>query len=137
MAEKAAMENNFNVVLIYLFSFIYIAYANSHTSYYVTTLANDVQDSKSITSKEPDNFVKYKNISIHTRFIKLSRISGLSQIISKVSSIPVQNHTAGYEDEVLHLSQFTNTRKNIFKELYWTRKLTSNDITKCSQVFLL
>ena len=130
------MKEKLNVALIHLFSFVHAAYASSHTSYYVKTLINGVQDTKSTTSKELGYSVKYKNISIHTSFIKLSRISGLSQIISAASSIPAQNQRAGNE-EVLHLSQLKMTTKNIFKELYWNRKLTSTDITECSQVFLL
>ena len=120
------MKEKFDVSLIFLFSFISRAYANYHAAYYVTTLTNDDQDT-----------VKYNNISINTRFIKLARISGLSQVISTVLSTPSQKRAAGNKEEVLHLSQFMEKRKDIFKELYWNRKLTSTDITECSQVFLL
>ena len=132
------MKGHFAVIFICLFTFLYLAYANSHTShssYYVTTLTNDARDSKQTAFEEIDDNVRYNNISIHTRFIKLARNSGLSQTISIVLSSPPYKRAAGNRDEAIHLSKFIEKRKEVFKKLYWNRKLTSNDITECSQVF--
>ena len=124
------MSEKLGSILIYMIIFIQLAYAESHASYYVTTIVSDMQGSTSTISKA------LEDISITTRFLELPRASGLSSIISTLSSIASKNQT-GKDGEVIHLSQIGTRMKNILKEVYWNRILTSNEITKCSHVFPL
>ena len=130
------MSIKFSSILTYMIIFNPLVYASSHTLYYITTIASGIQDSISTTSKTFVDYMKYSNISIHTKIVEYSRTSGLSQLLSTVSSISSSSLTAKNGKEVLHLSQIMKKRKNILEEILWMRTITSSDITKCSQVLL-
>ena len=131
------MNEELSSILMYMIILTQVAYVKPHTSYYVTAIVSDMQRSTSINSKEFEDHTKYDNISITTRFLELSRISGLSQMISLISTAASTSKKAKEGEDMLHLSQIMMRRKNILKEVFWNRVLTSNEITKCSQVFLL
>ena len=122
---------------MYITIFTQLVYATAHASYYVTAIVSDMQDSTSTTSKAFENHAKYDNISITTRFLELPRTSGLSELISMVPKVASKSQIAKNGKDIIHLSQIMKRRKRILKEVYWNRVLTSNEITKCSQVFLL
>ena len=107
VAERSAMKEKLNYfALICFFSCINLTFANSFVSYYVTILTDDIQDSQSTTTKETSNYLQYKNTSVHTSFIELSRNSDLAQVISAVSSISSRRHTTENGEDVLHLSKW-------------------------------
>ena len=131
------MSKKLGSILMCIIIFNQLAYAESFAPYYVTAIVSDMQGSRPIISKEFDYHVKYDNISITTRFVQLPRASGLSQIISTVENAASKSQPVKDGEEIIYLSQIMARRKNIMKEVYWNRALKSNEITKCSQVFLL
>ena len=128
------MEGKLAGILIHIFNVIYLVYAKRDMLYYVTTFTSDIQDSKLNTSKPLDYHFKYKNLSVHTKFIELPRASGLLQLISSVPSVSFLNDTAKARKEIIHLSQIIEQKKTILKEIFWKRKQVSSDFRKCSQV---
>ena len=131
------MREKLSCILTLVFSITCVAYSRVNTSYYVTTFASDIQESRSTTPSTFDDHLKYKNISIYTKLIELPKAAGLSQIISTLSNLSPKSFPSANEKELIQLSQFSNKWKGIFEEAYWNIKLASSDITSCSQVFLL
>ena len=128
------MEGNFAGTFIHLFIFIYLVCAKRDTSYYVTEFTSSIQEPKSNASKPLDYHFKYKNLSIYTKFIELPTTSSLSQLISSLPSVSLQNDTAKDGKEIFHLAQITGEKKKILREVFWKRKQVSSEVSKCSQV---
>ena len=128
------MEENFTGIFMHIFTFIHLVCAKRDTSYFVTTFASHSQDSKSNASMPLDYHFRYKNLSIRTKFIELPSTSGLSQVISTLSSVLLQNGTAKDGKDIFHLSHITEEKRKLLKEVFWKRKQVSSDVVKCSQV---
>ena len=128
------MKKKLISISIYIINFICCACAKNHTSFYVKTIASDIQSSHSSTLKAFDDRMTYKNISIDATIIELSRTSGLSHVFSTVSNVLSSNSSNKNGEEIINLSQLNSKWKRVFKEIYWKRKLTSSNIAKCSQV---
>ena len=61
MTERSAMKEKLTFALRYCFSCINLVFANSFASYYVKILTDDIQDSKSTSAKESNEYLQYKN----------------------------------------------------------------------------
>ena len=131
------MSDKLGSILIRIIIFAQLAYAKSYASYQATAIVFDIQGSTSTTSKAFEGYVKHDNISTTTKFLDLPRTSGLSKVISTISSASSSNLTTKNGKEVLHLSPVMKKGINILKEIYWNRTVTTSDITKCSQACLL